>query len=201
MPAVGMDQQRSGWYDVMERNLGEGQEFNRFAWHDRKAWWQQEQSILAYQILYGVLKNPEHLRLARESAAFYNTFFLDHMDGGVYFNVFANGLPFLLGTERFKGSHSMSGYHSIELAYLAAVYTNLLNTKQPLDLYFKPMIGGFHDGILRVSPDILPPGSIKISEVWIDNKSWDKFDADKLTVDLPNLNHRPKIKVRLVPTQ
>jgi hypothetical protein len=31
--------------------------------------------------------------LARESAAFYNAFFLDHDDGGVYFNVLANGIP------------------------------------------------------------------------------------------------------------
>ena len=50
-------------------------------------------------------------------------------------------MPYLLGTERLKGSHSMAGYHSSELCYLAAVYTNLLITKQPLDLHFKPMPG------------------------------------------------------------
>ncbi len=200
MPAVGMDRQRSGWYDVMARELGEGEEVYRFAWHDRKAWWQQEQAILAYQILYGVLGDAEYLKFARESAAFYNAFFLDHDDGGIYFNVLNNGIPFLLGTERLKGSHSMSGYHSIELAYLAAVYTNLLNTKQPLDLYFKPLVNGFPDNILRVQPDILPPGSARISEVWIDNDPWKRFDADHFTVELPNLDYRPKIKVRLVPT-
>lgn len=200
MPTVGMDKQRTGWYDVMERELKAGEESYRFAWHDRKAWWQQEQGILAYEILWGILKDPLYLKYARESAAFYNTFFLDHMDGAVYFNVFANGLPYLLGTERFKGSHSMSAYHSIELAYLATVYTNLLFTKQPLDLYFKPMVNSFPDNILRVQPDILPPGSIKIDGVWIDNKAWNKFDPDKLTVELPNLNHRPKIKVTLAPT-
>ena len=101
--------------------------------------------------------------MARESAAFYNAFFLDHDDGAVYFNVLANGLPYLLGTERFKGSHSMSAYHSMELCYLSAVYTNLLITKQPMDFYFKPKPGGFPDNILRVSPDILPPGSIRIA--------------------------------------
>ena len=37
----------------------------------------------------------------------------------VYFNVLANGMPYLLGTERLKGSHSMAGYHSFELCYLA----------------------------------------------------------------------------------
>jgi len=199
MPKVGMDVQRGGLYDVMERTLAEGEEFYRFAWHDRKAWWQQEQGILAYQILYGVLKEKEYLRLAREMAAFYNSFFLDHDDGGIYFNVLNNGLPFLLGTERLKGSHSMSGYHSIELCYLAAVYTNLLHTKQHLDLYFKPLENGFLNNILRVQPDILPPGCVRISDVWVDNNPWKNFDAEKLTVELPNLNYRPKIKVRLVP--
>ena len=78
MPDVGMDKQRSGWYDVMERGLDNGEEFHRFAWHDRKAWWQQEQAILAYQILYGVLKDRTYLKYAREAAAFYNSFFLDN---------------------------------------------------------------------------------------------------------------------------
>ncbi|HCJ66307.1 MAG TPA: N-acyl-D-glucosamine 2-epimerase, partial [Elusimicrobia bacterium] len=199
MPKVGMDVQRGGWYDVMERRLKESEEFHRFAWHDRKAWWQQEQAILAYQILYGVLKEGTHLRYAREAAAFYNAFFLDYEDGAVYFNVLANGLPYLLGTERMKGSHSMSAYHSVELCYLSTVYINLLHTKQPVELYFKPLVNGFANDLLRVQPDILPPGSVKISDVWVDGNPWKNFDAEKLTVELPNLNYRPKIKVRLVP--
>jgi mannose/cellobiose epimerase-like protein (N-acyl-D-glucosamine 2-epimerase family) len=199
MPKVGMDVQRGGWYDVMERELAKDEEFHRFAWHDRKAWWQQEQGILAYQILYGIFKDPEYLKLARESAGFYNSFFLDHDDGAVYFNVLNNGIPFLLGTERLKGSHSMACYHSIELCYLSAVYINLLHTKQPLDLYFKPLAHGFPGDVLRVEPDILPPGSVRISDVWVDGNPWKNFDAQKLTVELPNVNYRPKIKVRLVP--
>ena len=109
MPEAGMDKQRAGWYDVVERVKGPGEEYHHFAWHDRKAWWQQEQAILAYLILAGSLKKDEYLRLARESSAFYNAFFPDHDNGGVYFNVLANGIPYLLGTERLKGSHSMAG--------------------------------------------------------------------------------------------
>ena len=202
MPAVGSDLQRGGWYDVVERILEPGQEVHRFVWHDRKAWWQQEQAILAYLILAGSLGNPEHQRLARESAAFYNSYFLDTEIGGVYFNVFANGLPYLLGkTERGKASHSMSGYHSFELAYLACVYTNLMTTKQPMDLYFKPMPGGFKDNILRVGPDILPPGSVRIGEVWINGQPYSDFDADSLTVKLPDTQDELKVRVRVLPTQ
>jgi mannose/cellobiose epimerase-like protein (N-acyl-D-glucosamine 2-epimerase family) len=199
MPKVGMDTQRGGWYDVMERALRGDEEVLRFAFHDRKAWWQQEQGILAYLILKGVLGDEEFLRLARESSAFYNAFFLDHDDGAVYFNVLANGLPYLMGTERFKGSHSMSGYHSFELCFLAAIYTNLLITKQPMDFYFKPYPTSFKRNILRVSPDILPPGSISIGEVWINDEPYQDFDAEGLTVKLPDSKEQVRVKVRIIP--
>ena len=200
MPDAGSDRQRGGWYDVVERLLGEGETVHRFVWHDRKAWWQQEQAILAYLILAGVLGKSEYLRLAREASSFYNASFPDLEDGGVYFNVLASGIPYLAGgNERGKGSHSMSGYHSFELCYLAAVYTNLLITKQPMNFYFKPMPGGFPDNILRVSPDILPPGSIKIGKCEIDGEPYTNFDANALTVTLPKTNERVKVKVQIVP--
>ena len=198
MPGVGSDLQRGGWYDVVERKLAPGEKVYRYSFHDRKAWWQQEQAILAYLILNGVLKDDEYLRIARESSSFYNAWFLDTEVGGVYFNVLANGLPYALGTERTKGSHSMAGYHSFELAFLAAVYTNLLITKQPMDFFFKPVPGGFPDNILRVQPDILPPGSIKIDKVWIDNEPYNDFNADDLTVNLPLDHEEIKVKVRIV---
>ncbi len=202
MPAVGSDQQRGGWYDVVERTLKPEEDVYRFVWHDRKAWWQQEQAILAYLILAGSLDNSEYTRLGREAAAFYNAWLLDPEDGAVYFNVLANGLPYLTGgNERGKGSHSMSGYHSFELAYLACIYTNLLITKQPMDLYFKPKPGGFPDNILRVAPDLLPPGSVRIGGVWIDEQQYFDFDADNLTVKLPFSQDELKVRVRVVPAQ
>jgi anti-anti-sigma factor len=147
----------------------------------------------------------DYQRLARESSAFYNTWFLDKESGGIYFNVLANGLPYLLGAERGKGSHSMSSYHSSELAYLAAVYTNLMITKQPMDFYFKPKTTGFEGNILRVQPDILPPGSIRIDSVWINDQSYFDFDSTNLTVQLPETSPTQvgdlRVRVRVVPVQ
>lgn len=200
MPGVGSDPQRGGWYDVMERRKGPGEEMHRFAFHDRKAWWQQEQAILAYLILAGVLGGDEYLRHSREAASFYTAFFLDHDDGAVYFNVLASGVPFLMGTERFKGSHSMSGYHSFELCYLAQVYTNLLITGHPLELYFKPLPGAFKDNLLRVAPDILPPRRVQLAEVWIDGRPYSDFDRDALVVRLPQTDQSVQVKVRLEPS-
>jgi mannose/cellobiose epimerase-like protein (N-acyl-D-glucosamine 2-epimerase family) len=200
MPEVGYDQQRFGWYDVVDRVLGENEKYHRYAWHDRKAWWQQEQGILAYLILQGHMPNEENYKkYADESAAFYNAFFLDHNDGGVYFNVLANGIPFLVGTERFKGSHSMSAYHSTELCFLSTVYIDLMIKKRPLDLFFKPVPGGFKDNILRVEPDILPKGSLRITACEIDGSPYSDFDAEGLTVKLPQADHRLKIKVTVTP--
>lgn len=201
MPDAGSDRQRGGWYDVVERVLGEGEKNHRFVWHDRKAWWQQEQAILAYLILNGSLREEIYLKHAREAASFYNAFFLDHDDGGVYFNTLANGLPYLLGNERFKGSHSMSAYHSIELCYLSAVYTNLLITGKPLDLYFKPKPNSFKDNILRVSPDILPHGRVNITSVEINGRAYNDFNAESHTVKLPESRTDLRVKVTLTPVK
>ena len=114
--------------------------------------------------------------------------------------VVANGQPYALGTERGKGSHSMAGYHSFELCYLAATYTNLLIHKEPMDFHFRPKPGGFADGILRVQPDILPKGSIRIGEVWIDGHSYTDFDAEGLTVKLPEGHGDIRVRVRIVPS-
>ena len=148
----------------MERALQPGQSVHRFAWHDRKAWWQQEQGILAYLILDGIAgRSRSTCSYARESVGVLQRLLPRPRRRRASTSTCSpTACPYLLGTERLKGSHSMSGYHSFELCYLAAVYTNLLITKQPLDLYFKPQPGGFKDNILRVAPDILPPGSIKI---------------------------------------
>ena len=95
----------------------------------------------------------------------------------------------------------MSGYHSFELCYLASVYTNLLITKQPMDFHFKPKPGAFKDNILRVSPDLLPVGSIKIESVTVNGEDYRNFDAEGLTVTIPQATEPVKIKVRIAPTQ
>ena len=199
MPGYGADRQRGGWYDVVERVARPGEERHRFAWHDRKAWWQQEQAILAYLVLHGADGDPQFLAEARSAEFFYNAFFLDHDEGGVYFNATADGLPFLLGTERLKGSHSMSMYHSTELCYLAVVYNNLLIFGKPLTLHFKPEPSALPERTLRVSPDLLPPGRVRIGAVSVDGRDYTDYDASELTVRLPEVTGRVKVRVRLDP--
>jgi mannose/cellobiose epimerase-like protein (N-acyl-D-glucosamine 2-epimerase family) len=197
MPEVGSDRQRGGWYDVMERTMADGQEWHRQVWHDRKAWWQQEQAILAYLILAGNTGDADFLRHAREASSFYNSFFLDHDEGGVYFNVLADGNPYLLGTERLKGSHSMSMYHSSELCYLATVYQRLLLSGEPLTLWFRPRPDA--DRVLRVAPDALPPGRVRLEWVEVDGRPYAAFDAAAMTVTLPDTGHDLTVRAHLSP--
>jgi len=156
--------------------------------------------MLAYLILQGHHpESTEFKKFADESCAFYNAFLLDHNDGSVYFNVLANGNPYLLGTERFKGSHSMSAYHSTELCFLSTVYIDLMIKKRPLDLYFAPKPDGFVDRILRVSPDMLPKNSVKIVACQIDGVDYSNFNPNELFVTLPESTKRMKVKVTVAP--
>jgi hypothetical protein len=93
----------------------------------------------------------------------------------------------------------MSAYHSTELCFLSTVYIDLMIKKRPLDLFFKPLPGGFEDGILRVEPDILPKGSLFISKCEIDGVDYTDFDADGLTVKLPKTDRRVTVKVTVTP--
>ncbi|MEU0274552.1 AGE family epimerase/isomerase [Streptomyces sp. NPDC006307] len=198
LPDIGRDGQRGGWYDLMEREPRDGR--HAFAYHDRKAWWQQEQAILAYLLLAAHTDDAGHLRHAREAAAFYNAFFLDHDAGAVHFTVLAQGIPYAVGNERLKGSHAMSMYHKAELCYLAEVYQRLLIQGEPLELWYKPRPDAALPGrVLRVAPDLLPPGKVLLDRVLIDGEPWSDFDAEAMAVRLPDTAGRPTVRVRLRP--
>jgi len=88
-------------------------------------------------------------------------------------------------------------YHSAELCYLSAVYNNLLITKQPLTLWFKPRADA--DRTLRVAPDLLPSGRVRLDKVEIDGKPHEVFDSTAMTVELPGSPDDLTVKVQLVP--
>ncbi len=48
-------------------------------------------------------------------------------------------------------------------------------------------------------PDILPAGSIRIGAVWINDEPYSNFEADRLTVKLPDTKEQVRVKVRIDP--
>jgi mannose/cellobiose epimerase-like protein (N-acyl-D-glucosamine 2-epimerase family) len=189
MPGAGMDLVRGGWYDVVERQPKNGMPLE-FPWHNRKAWWQQEQAVLAYLILAGSApddgKKQEYLKLARESVAFWNLAFLDSDAGETYFDVLADGYPFMVNDRAQAASHSKSGYHSMELTYLAHIYYRLLVLRdRPLCLNFSLSANRNVDRV-NVLPDCLPRDKVKIKKVTVNGKVHRNIDHERFQVLLTN---------------
>ena len=166
MGEVGLDKIRGGIFDCVERHPNGGMP-TQFAWGATKDFWQQEQGILAYLILYGATGNPHYLRLARESSAFWNLFFLDREHQGYFFRTTENGQPVLEAQYGMKSSHAI-GYHAFELAYLAHFYTRTFvaaggGSDNTFCLYFK--VSGTEQRSINVLPDFMPPGRVRITSV------------------------------------
>lgn len=178
MAKAGIDQIRSGVYDALERKCSNADFPAEFAWLNTKDFWQQEQGILAYLVMYGYLRDPvsaeskEFLGLARELSAFWNLYFLDRERNGIFFRVSDNGIPVLSSTYGDKGGHSISGYHAFELDYLAHVYQLTYLPRQQQQhttfcLHFRPSANSGLQSI-NVLPDFLGPDALKISGLEID---------------------------------
>ncbi|MEJ2124222.1 MAG: AGE family epimerase/isomerase, partial [Alphaproteobacteria bacterium] len=159
MSTAGIDQLRGGCFDAMERNPSGGLPME-FAWSNTKDFWQQEQAILAYLIVYGTTHDVNHIQLAREMMAFWNHFFVDSANHGIYFRVEADGSPVIQGSYAQKAGHSVAGYHAFELNYLAHSYICTYVQPGPEQseadntfcLYFRPDAGARHT-TLNVLPD------------------------------------------------
>lgn len=167
MAEVGLDKVRGGIFDCVERQPSGGMP-TQFAWGSTKDFWQQEQGILAYLILYGATSDQRYLQLARESSAFWNLFFLDRERQGYFFRTTEDGLPVLEGQYGMKSSHAI-GYHVFELAYLAHLYTRAHvaagdGTDNNFCLHFKIENIALQESI-NVLPDFMPPGRVRISSV------------------------------------
>lgn len=187
MVETGIDLFRGGLFDAVERNPKNGMPIE-FPWNNTKDFWQQEQAILAYFILYGCSNEDkdqrnEYLQLAQETASFWNLFFLDRENKGIYFRVTDSGVPVVQGEYGNKGSHSISGYHSFELNFLAHIYISSYVTKEPFCLYFKPN-KNCRQRSINVLPDFVKPGTLEVARVNIDGSERTSLDPDNFRIEL-----------------
>jgi mannose/cellobiose epimerase-like protein (N-acyl-D-glucosamine 2-epimerase family) len=188
MAEVGIDQIRGGCFDALEREPKNGMPVE-FSWGNTKDFWQQEQAILAYLILYGYTKNKDYLQMARELMAFWNIFFLDHSNHGTYFRVTDDGLPYAIGNYINKGGHSDSGgYHVFELNYLAHLYIRSyvdreINGDNNFCLFFRPSANSKQRSI-NVLPDFFKPGDVEIVGIVIGGVRRTTIDPDNYQIEL-----------------
>ncbi len=190
MAIYGLDQLRGGCFDAVERQPQPGVP-TEFTWGNTKDFWQQEQGILAYLILYGATQEFRYLTLAREMAAFWNAFFLDHDNRGIFFRVNDNGHPIIEGAYGQKGGHSVSGYHVFELNYLAHIYTRSF-VRSVMDngvdaanfcLFFCPDVKTGRT-TLNVLPDFYAPDAIEIAGITVNGVPRASFSRDNFQIEL-----------------
>ena len=161
----GVDRFRGGCYDAVERHPTNGYNL-MFTWFTTKDFWQQEQGILCYLIQMGTTKYDstcnfgKFKELAAVISAFYCAFFVDVDRGGIHFRVTDIGVPIMTGQYADKGGHAKSGYHILELCYLAHIYNMMYNNPNPFTLHFAPVVPADGNLQLAVSPDFLPKDAI-----------------------------------------
>jgi hypothetical protein len=183
---VGLDQIRGGIFDCVERHPRGGMP-TQFIFGANKDFWQHEQGILAYLILYGATRNQHYLKLARECSAFWNLFFLDRERQGYFYRLTKNGLPILEGQFGMRSGHAI-GYRAFELAYLAHLYTRAYvavggdsekDADKTFSLYFK--FRSTEQKSINVLPDFMPPGRVRITSVRANGVDmFDNLDAANL---------------------
>jgi len=198
MTEVGIDQLRGGCFDAMERQPADGPV--EFTWGNTKDFWQQEQAILAYLIVHGTTRDKRLRDLAHEMMTFWNLYFLDHDNRGVFFRVTDDGSPVIQGNYSQKAGHSVAGYHSFELNYLAHVYlrtymhpkgeirtptgdTAFPVVDQNFCLFFRPDARCAHT-TLNVLPDFLPPGAVEIAAITVGGVPRTNFDHTNFQIEL-----------------
>jgi len=197
MGILAVDQIRSGILDAVERQPKNNMPLE-FVWWNTKDFWQQEQGILAYLILYGSTDKSDYLAYAREITAFWNIFFVNHDDGDIYFRVTANGLPYLVGNYRNKGGHAKSGYHTFELCYLAHIYTSTFVTGKSFCLHFKPEPNCGQQSI-NVLPDFFQPGTLKVKRINVNGVDRALIDPDNFRIELSPSEIGTEIIVEFAP--
>jgi mannose/cellobiose epimerase-like protein (N-acyl-D-glucosamine 2-epimerase family) len=215
MAKLGVDQIRSGVFDSVERNPQNGMPV-QFAWLNTKEFWQQEQGILAYLIMFGhsAMTLPDgakseqakdFLFLARELQSFWNLYFLDRDRNGVFFRVGDSGVPVISSTYGDKGGHAVAGYHAFELCYLTHVYQRTYLPRRQRQhsgyvLHFRPDI---HCRFLslNVLPDFLGPDTVEIVEVTVDGIPRPVADRRKFQLPLRAEDLGKNILVRFQQTE
>jgi mannose/cellobiose epimerase-like protein (N-acyl-D-glucosamine 2-epimerase family) len=204
MAKVGIDQLRSGCWDMVERNPRDGRpvEIN---WGNTKDFWQQEQAILAYLILHGYTSKPEYLHLAQELESFWNLFFLDRDRWGVFFRLTDNGVPVIAGEYGKKGGRDVAGYHAFELNYLAHIYNRTFAYKQRREdnvfcQHFKPHANSGQRSI-NVLPDFTAPGELEVVGVVVNGVRRPKVDPNQFQIHLEPSEMETDVIVELCPTK
>jgi len=183
----GYDHVNGGPYKDYDRTTGTMMMYG--AYNKAKAWWQMEQAITSGLILFEITQESKYLKMADESLDFFMHYFVDADYGEVYADRSETGgrVAYSGGYwDENKGSESKAAYHSIETAYYAYMYGNLIvnNNSFTLNYNYQSM-----DSlrVFRMNPLEADFASFKISAVTLNGEAYTNFGAENRMLTIPPL--------------
>jgi mannose/cellobiose epimerase-like protein (N-acyl-D-glucosamine 2-epimerase family) len=182
----GLDLVRGGCFDVVEREPQNGQPI-QFVWGNHKDFWQQEQGILAYLILWGYTRDPLFKELYRDMCAWWNAFHLDYANHNIIFRVDDSGMR-VIDEKHGKAAYDTAGYHSFELNYLAHIYMRtyvdtVAESRTSFCLYFRPGKNSEFKSI-NVMPDFLGVDNLEIVGLTVNDHAVEYIDNNNFQIPI-----------------
>jgi cellobiose epimerase len=171
----GWDSAGGGWRYLVERPAP-----HRALQDPTISWWVQIYGSFLQLQLYHVTGDERYLECFKKSERFYDRFFMDRENGGVFASVSPEGE---LQGDGEKASDWHTSYHEIEHALLNYLQLNLYVNKEPAVLHFN--LDGSGGGKSHYVSLVDDP-RVRIKEVRIDGQPWEEFDAAQRSVMLPD---------------
>jgi len=170
MVRVAWDGVHGGWFESFARD--QTQRHGPY-----KAWFIQAYGNFMALSLYHQSGDERYLDLFHATSLFWNEYFVDRKQGGVYSSVDLAG-NLVDGT---KAGPAKGSYHSMEHCLLNVLYLDLYVHRKPVELYFN--ISSENPIVHRVCPVESP--SVHLAEVAVNGKAWTDYDAKERTVNVP----------------
>ncbi len=148
-----LDRERGGVYDMVDRAT------NELVYGEQKTWWQQEEGILALQLIGEAATKSYYTRLGLETRSFYLEWFPDPVYGEVFSVVEGDGAV----KDDTKGNEWKSAYHSVEVTYFGLLYDAFFVSQAPVTLYYH-FDAADVDRAVRLVPVVVPNGRLEVSD-------------------------------------
>jgi hypothetical protein len=176
------DKKNHGWFYRFERK-------SPLTIDDSKDWWTQEEGNNLMIYLYHNTGDKKYLEKFRQSATFWDKYFVDKKYGECYQTLLADGTP----KDRVKGTMFKSAYHSMEQTLFLYLYLSLYINKGEATLYFNLSSDSENE---KHYVSLLEDPAVFINNVEINEKNWTNFDRNKCFISLPARKNQ-KVKVVL----
>ena len=178
------DMMYNGGYDYNNGGLFTGYNWATGSVTQEKDYWMLEQGVTSGLINYYLATDSIDRELNLGMADGCMKFFMEHLVDPVHGEIFSqtNAAGSVINNDKsdpFKG-----GYHNIELAYLAYIYSKLFVHDEEVTLYYRfdaqPEARSF-----KMTPVAIPDEALSISNVLLDGEAYADYGSDSRVLNIP----------------